>query len=52
MFARVDEIIGGTKGKRMRGVVLEVFTAKDAEEAERVHRKRLERRTGCLGFGR
>ncbi len=49
MFARVKNITGGTKGKKMRGVVLEVFTAKDAEAAEAAHAARLERRRGCLG---
>jgi hypothetical protein len=51
MFARVKEIMGGTRGKKSRGVVLEVFTAKDAVEAEAARQARLDKRRGCLGFG-
>lgn len=53
VFARVEDIIGGTKGKRSLGVVLEVRTAKDALAAIETYQQ-LSQSRGCLAalFGR
>ena len=51
-FAKVYEIIGGTKAKKMKGVILEIFTASDAEAAEEAYKSKLAKRGGCLGLFR